>query len=181
MNLKQISRGPLAGKYAVSDCGQIVNCLTGRVLKPDQTTTNRGKRQTYYRVNLFANNRGYKFAVHRLVAMAFLPNPDKKPEVNHIDGNRHNNHVSNLEWVTRKENSLHSTQILKKNIGSAVKSSKLKEEDVKEIVKLLEDTPIKEIASVYKVTYDCIWRISKGFNWSHVTNIRKEAINASSH
>ena len=39
----------------------------------------------------------------------------------------------------------------------------------------------KEIASVYKVTYDCIWRISKGFNWSHVTNIRKEAINASSH
>lgn len=44
---------------------------------------------------------------HQLVAETFIPNPDNKPEINHIDSNRMNNHVSNLEWVTRKENVRH--------------------------------------------------------------------------
>ena len=147
----------------------------GRELK--LTKSNAG----YLQTGLCFDGKVKLWSVHRLVALLYIPNPNGLKEVNHKDGNKTNNHVSNLEWVTRKENSLHSTQILKKNIGSVVKSSKLKEEDVKEIVKLLEDTLIKEIASMYKVTYDCIWRISNGFNWSHVTNIRKEAINASSH
>jgi hypothetical protein len=51
------------------------------------------------------------FRIHRLVAETYIENPEKKPYVNHIDGNKLNNHFSNLEWVTSKENSLHSYQI----------------------------------------------------------------------
>lgn len=57
-------------------------------------------------VHVSFNNKSY--LLHRAVAIAFLPNPDNKPEVNHKDLNKTNNHLSNLEWVTRSENMQHS-------------------------------------------------------------------------
>lgn len=62
----------------------------------------------YLQVNLWLKNKTKKKRIHRLVAEAFIPNPNNLPEVNHIDGNRYNNHVSNLEWVTSSENKLHA-------------------------------------------------------------------------
>lgn len=77
------------------------------------------------------NNRGYysvgikrkTYMVHRLVAVAFIPNPDSKQFVNHIDGNKLNNRVSNLEWCTCQENNLHARQtgLHKQAIGHKIK------------------------------------------------------------
>lgn len=69
-------------------------------------------RRGYFFVCAKENGRRKNLTIHRLVAEAFIPNPENKPEVNHIDGNPHNNHVSNLEWVTSSENRKHAYWVL---------------------------------------------------------------------
>ena len=74
----------------------------GGVLKPHED------RKGYFRVSLTKKQDRKTFAVHRLVVIAFVPNPFKKPTVNHKDGNKKNNHASNLEWNTYSENNKHA-------------------------------------------------------------------------
>ena len=69
---------------------------------------NQGISDNYLKVILSKNNKQRTFRVHILVARTFIPNPENKPEVNHIDGNKSNNRVDNLEWNTRSENELHA-------------------------------------------------------------------------
>lgn len=68
----------------------------------------------YINVGLNRNNKHFVLPLHRLVAMAFVPNPDNKPEVNHINGVKHDNRADNLEWVTHSENIKHSYTTLGK-------------------------------------------------------------------
>lgn len=85
----------------------------------------------YILVNLRKNNNWYKRKVHRLLALAYLPNPNNKCDVNHIDGNKSNNNLSNLEWATRSENMKHAwNNIIKdesksKMINNFIDNSKL--------------------------------------------------------
>lgn len=65
----------------------------------------------YHMKGVCKNGTKRNIAVHRLVAEHFIPNPQNLPQVNHIDGNKLNNHISNLEWVTASENILHSVRI----------------------------------------------------------------------
>lgn len=88
--------------YAVSSHGEVMNKKTGKLLRPN--TDQKG----YLEVWLSSNGKRKKFSVHRLVALSFLTNEKGKPQVNHIDGNKSNNDVSNLEFVTNSENILHS-------------------------------------------------------------------------
>lgn len=104
------------GAYEVSNIGtvrslpRIVVGRDGRRYPyPGKTLTAASNKQVeYMQVSLWANNTGESLYVHRLVAEAFLPNPHNLPEVNHIDGCRTHNHVSNLEWVTRQGNAQHA-------------------------------------------------------------------------
>ena len=94
--------------YYIEQDGTVVSYATGtaKVLKPGWSAPNR---TGYRKVTLMTKDGGRKFVrLHRIVALAYLPNPDNKPEVNHIDEDKTNNDVSNLEWTTAKENKAHS-------------------------------------------------------------------------
>lgn len=88
--------------YKVNAYGEVLSVRRNIILKPYLDAWG------YLVVDLF-NERGRSpKRVHRLVSKTFIPNPYNKPEVNHIDGNKRNNSVDNLEWVTRSENELHA-------------------------------------------------------------------------
>jgi len=94
------------GLYEVSNMGRVRSITRyKKVIKP--TITNSG----YYQYQLWHNGTYRTGLAHRLVAKAFVPNPDNKPVVNHIDENKLNNFVSNLEWVTHVENCRFGTAI----------------------------------------------------------------------
>ena len=93
--------------YSVSNLGRVRNDRTGKILKP-------GKNRCGYRQVILSQGhcKSRVFSVHRLVADAFILNPENKPELNHIDGDPSNNQVDNLEWCNRSENILHSYRVL---------------------------------------------------------------------
>lgn len=101
---------PVAGaqNYLVNEHGQVLNQRPGRgfglylMMQVDKVG------YCSYKMYRDGNTKGSTVMVHRLVATAFIPNPENKPTVNHIDGNKANNHVSNLEWATMKEQINHA-------------------------------------------------------------------------
>lgn len=104
------------GLYQVSNLGRVKRVKTNRVLK------GRKDKGGYLVVCLYKNGSKSNKRIHRLVAEAFIPNTDNKPTVNHIDEDKTNNMVSNLEWMTVKENLNHGTR--NKRAGKAISKSK---------------------------------------------------------
>ena len=107
----------------VKTCYGSYRLYKGKVLSPGK------KSDGYLLINLSCNGKYNTIRVHRLVAQAFLPNPDNLPEVNHKDENKTNNSVENLEWCDRKYNMNFGTRI-KRLINTKIKNSYVNEENV---------------------------------------------------
>lgn len=148
--------------YLVSSLGN-VKTINGKLKKVVYDSKN-----DYGYVELWKNNKGKKFRIHRLVAETFIPNTLGKEQVNHIDGNKKNNCISNLEWVTPKENIRHAIENDLSSIkyGSKNLSSKLKEEDVRYIRENARVTKsVKELSEMYNVSTTNIYNIINYKKW----------------
>jgi len=105
--------------------------------------------------------------VNRVVAIRFLPNPDNLPQVNHIDGNKENNALGNLEWSSGSDNELHAHRTgLKSGRGSANSNAKLTSSIVEEIRASDEDFQV--LADRYSVSRSTIHNVKKGITWRHL-------------
>jgi hypothetical protein len=135
----------------------------------------------YWGVSLHDYPNSERFYIHRLVALAFIPNPNDKPCVNHKNRDRYDNRVENLEWVTHQENSQHlvqspdyvPAQVVR---GEAQHSSKLSADIVKELrLSWDKNTPISQLAKQYGVTHRAMYKVLGGISWKHV--IPERAVN----
>lgn len=115
-------------------------------------------RDTYLTVKIsYEDGTKKDYFVHRLVALMFIPNPENKPVVNHIDGNKQNNSVSNLEWVTHKENALHAVALGLRKRGVDAPMAILNEGQVHEICRMLEEGyRVKDIKEQFCVSQSVI-------------------------
>lgn len=107
--------------------------------------------------------------VHRLVAETFIPNPQHKKFVNHKNGNKLDNRVSNLEWCSRSENEKHAFKIgLKSHVGEKHNKSKLTEDNVKDIRLLHKIIKRKNLSNMFNVSIHCIDNVIYRKSWRHV-------------
>ena len=98
------------GHYQISNFGRLRSILTSQGTYRERLRKTHLDRNGYENVSLWKLNKEYRQLVHRLVAKAFIPNPENKSTVNHIDGIKHNNDLRNLEWVTQSENLIHAAE-----------------------------------------------------------------------
>lgn len=165
---KQISFRNFLTDYEVNNVGEVRNRRTGRILSQE---TDKDK---YKRVTLTLYNKdSHHVPVHRLVAIAFIPNPENKPQVNHIDGDKQNNCVKNLEWVTVSENNLHkyATGLTTARYGEDNKLSIYTTKSIKRVCKLLEQKV--DVATISKKTgipKKYISDIKYGKRWKHISS-----------
>lgn len=156
------------GLYQISDEGHV-----RRILK-NGTKTLKDRDGLYHTVSLSNKCEKKTFAIHRLVAEHFLERPDGATEVNHKDGNKHNNHVSNLEWVTQAQNRSHAMKELGRHpFGKAPRKVKCYDPDgnfVKEYESVSEAS--RAVGTAYSrvgITMACKgeYKTAYGYRWEY--------------
>lgn len=150
--------------YNISNYGRMFNIRKNKICPtyPDK--------DGYVIIHLQTENHNdkYNMKVHRAVAQAFIPNPENKPQVNHKDGNKQNNHIDNLEFCTGKENMQHAVLIGLSPTGEKCYNSKLKEKDVLEIRNLGEKMTNAQISKIYNIHPSNVGDIIKRRTWKHI-------------
>lgn len=161
--------------YFISNKGRVKN-LKGNIIQPFYKGNEYNPNNRYVSITLHDDNHNkHNELVHRLVAMIFIPNSDpaNKIEVNHKDGNRQNNNIENLEWVTPVENMKHANDnnLINYLRGEQIKVSKFKEFDVRLVCELLQKkTHVSKIHELYP-QYSTPWirTIKRREIWTHIS------------
>ena len=145
--------------YAVDEKGNVFSFLSHRFLKNSLSSTSKS-----LRVNLYDwDSKPKTVEIHRLVAEMFIPNPDGCLVVNHIDGNRSNNHVSNLEWCSHEHNSVHAVRT------GLSKARSLDEATVTNLLSMMEEGYRNvDLAEITGIDYHVIAKIRQGANYRHL-------------
>jgi hypothetical protein len=157
------------GKYQVSNLGRVKSFDSyGKIQYLKPTIHHNG----YLQIVLYKNNKYLHYKVHRLVAQAFIPNAENKPEVNHKNCIKTDNRVDNLEWCTRQENVNHAVALGKYQLGKYRKNKrgnvKLRESDIVEIRKLKPLYTFSDLALKYHVTESAIKHIVYRHTWTEI-------------
>ena len=158
--------------YNVSNFGQVMNTNTHKIMKLNF-------KGGYNKISLTNNKIRKSMFVHRLVALAFIENPENKSDVNHKDKDKINNHISNLEWMTRKENNIHRCKdtIITTNKNKSINRVNKNTNEILETYNSIEDAAIWALNNnLTKNTHNgrnsignCITGLSKisyGFKWT---------------
>jgi hypothetical protein len=165
------------GLYEVSNLGRfkmlprILNCPNGQRLTKEKIVTGSNS-HGYRRVILKKDRIRLQIDIHVLVARAFIPNPNGYPQVNHIDANRANNEVSNLEWCTQKMNSRHALELglFKITKGSERSTAKLNEDKVVAMREMYKTGlyTMCTLAQMFSVGKTVTRNIINRTKWAHV-------------
>ena len=154
--------------YLVTKDGEIYS-LPKRTRKCEMKLTQTRQKNGYLRVDLCKDGEIKRKLVHRLVAEAYLSNPNNKPQVNHKNGIKHDNRVENLEWNTASENQCHAvTNGLRSSKGSKNSQAKLNENKV--IAIRNSNKTLKELSKEYFVSITTISEIKNNKIWTHISN-----------
>jgi len=152
-------------RYKVSNLGQLYS-KRGWFINPTLDSCG------YPQVKLYTTPKIFKsFKVHKVVALAFLPNPDNLPFLNHMDGNKQNARLSNLERCTAQHNTIHAWKLglCVAFRGENQPNSKLKDHDIPKIRELAASgVSAKDIGAAYGVTGTNIYYILRRATWSHI-------------
>jgi len=156
------------GVYQINDLAFVKSLKRPRG-KRDKIISSCVAQTGYKTVVLFKNSVRKIYLLHRLIAMAFIPNPENKPCINHKDGNKLNNSLDNLEWCTRAENNQHAFRngLINKS-GEKCNLSKLKSYQVLEIRKLLKKYKQKDIARKFHIDQSTVSYIKTKRLWAHL-------------
>lgn len=150
------------GRYEADSDGYIVSVLGESPKRIHHHADSYG----YLRVRLYSGRAGKSALAHRLVAMVFIPNPGQLPEVNHINGNKSDNRVENLEWMTHKQNREHAKLLPSHCIGERNGAAKLNWSSVRSIKALhINGEKQKDIAVKFGINHRTVSEICRGNLW----------------
>lgn len=173
-------------RYKISNYGRVKSfCAGNGVIRKVGTFLRFSSSTGYNRVCFYPGGKLKNFKVARLVAQSFIPNPENKSEINHVDGVKTNDHYKNLEWVTKSENALHAHRVLGNTNGFTRENitwAKLNFEQAREIRKIYNEKNLTryELAKIYGVSVHTIRSIVLNLTWrDNIANMSIEQVRKS--